>query len=172
MKEYDSMITFNKILFPTDFSSAAEQAFDTAQRLARDSHSLLLIVHVITPTQVPAPPGAVVPPNVMANVAIPEDAEQKAEQARDALAKAVPDDGNIRFEHRLLGGVPGLEITRLAEEEKADLIVIGTHGRTGLSRLLMGSVAEAVVRRATCPVLTLRQSFADGDDSPDDSATG
>jgi universal stress protein A len=97
---------------------------------------------------------------------------KKAEQARDALAKIVPDDGNIRFEHRLLGGVPGLEITRLAEEEKADLIVIGTHGRTGLSRLLMGSVAEAVVRRATCPVLTLRQSFADGDDSPDDSATG
>jgi universal stress protein A len=166
------MMILNKILFPTDFSPAAEQAFDTAQQLARDSRALLLIVHVTPPTQVPTPPGAVVPPNALANVAIPEDAEQKAEQARDALAKIVPDDGNIRFEHRLLVGVPGLEITRLAEEEKADLIVMGTHGRTGLKRLLMGSVAEAVVRRATCPVLTLRQSSADGDDSPDDSATG
>ncbi len=54
----------------------------------------------------------------------------------------------------------------------ADLIVMGTHGRTGLKRLLMGSVAEAVVRRAPCPVLTLRQSPADGDVQPGDSATG
>ncbi len=107
-----------------------------------------------------------------ANVAIPEDAERTMEQVREELGKIVPDDGNIRFEHRLLAGVAGLEIPRLAEEEQADLIVMGTHGRTGLTRLLMGSVAEAVVRRAPCPVLTLRQSPADGDDQPGDSATG
>ncbi len=156
------MITLNKILFPTDFSSASEQAFDTAQRLARDSKSRLLIVHVAAPTQVPTPPGAVVPPHAMANVALPEHAEQTMEQVREELGKTVPDDGDIRYEHRLLVGVPGLEIPRLANEEKADLIVMGTHGRTGLTRLLMGSVAEAVVRRAPCPVLTLRQSPADG----------
>jgi universal stress protein A len=166
------MMTWNKILFPTDFSPAAEQAFDTAQRLARDSHSLLLIVHVTAPTQVPTPPGAVVPPHAMAKVAIAEEAETTTEQAREALEQIVPDDSNVRFEHRLLVGVPSLEIARLAEEEQADLIVMGTHGRTGLTRLLMGSVAEALVRRAPCPVLSLRQSSADGDDQPGDSATG
>ena len=166
------MITLNKILYPTDFSPAAEQAFDAAQRLARDSRSLLLIVHVAAPAQVPTPAGAVVPPHAMANVAISEDTERTMEQVREELGKIVPDDGNIRFEHRLLAGVAGLEIPRLAEEEQADLIVMGTHGRTGLTRLLMGSVAEAVVRRAPCPVLTLRQSPADGDDQPGDSATG
>jgi universal stress protein A len=94
------------------------------------------------------------------------------EQVREELGKIVPDDSNVRCEHRVLVGVPALEIAGLAEEEQADLIIMGTHGRTGLTRLLMGSVAEAVVRRADCPVLTLRQSPADRDDQPDESATG
>jgi len=61
------------------------------------------------------------------------------------------------FEHHLLSGDPGSELVHFAERENIDLIVMGTHGRTGLTRLLMGSVAEAVVRRAPCPVLTLKQ---------------
>jgi nucleotide-binding universal stress UspA family protein len=63
---------------------------------------------------------------------------------------------SIRFEHKLLMGTAADEIVRAAEEGGVDLIVIGTHGRTGLKRVLMGSVAEAVMRRATCPVLTLK----------------
>jgi universal stress protein A len=165
------MITLNKILYPTDFSSAAGGVFDMAQRLARDSQALLLIVHVVEPEQVPTPPGAVVPPNAMANVAFPVDAEQAMERGREELGKIVPNDESVRFEHRVIRGTPSSEIANLAEEEKADLIVMGTHGRTGLKRLLMGSVAEAVVRRANCPVLTLRQSAASFQDA-DGSATG
>jgi nucleotide-binding universal stress UspA family protein len=73
------------------------------------------------------------------------------------LQDVCPSDPGITFEHRLVMGDPATEIVRVAEEEKAELIVLGTHGRTGLSRILMGSVAEAVVRHAPCPVLIYRQ---------------
>jgi len=74
------------------------------------------------------------------------------------LEAVVPTDKNVSYEHHLLLGTAAEDIVRVATEEKADLIVIGTHGRTGLKRVLMGSVAEAVMRHAHCPVLTLKQS--------------
>ena len=73
------------------------------------------------------------------------------------LTAVVPDDRTVPYEHRMITGDPADEIVALAEEEKADLIVMGTHGRTGLGRLLMGSVAEAVVRCAPCPVFTFKE---------------
>jgi nucleotide-binding universal stress UspA family protein len=84
-----------------------------------------------------------------------DDDETKGELRR-MLGNVVPTDHNVPFEHRLLVGEPATAIVEDAEKEGADLIVMGTHGRTGLSRLLMGSVAEAVVRRAKCPVLTVK----------------
>jgi nucleotide-binding universal stress UspA family protein len=72
------------------------------------------------------------------------------------LHAVVPTDPNVPFEHRLLTGDPAEEIVRFADEARCELIVMGTHGRTGFKRLLMGSVAEAVIRRAKCPVLTYR----------------
>lgn len=85
---------------------------------------------------------------------IPEPA---TEDLHRMLERVVPTDPNVPYEHRLLTGEPASAIVELAEQEQADLIVMGTHGRTGLTRLLMGSVAEAVVRRAPCPVLTFKQ---------------
>jgi nucleotide-binding universal stress UspA family protein len=73
------------------------------------------------------------------------------------LADVKPRDPRVVCEHHLLAGDPAEAIIRTAEQEGVDIIVIGTHGRTGLTRLLMGSVAEAIVRRATCPVLTVKQ---------------
>ena len=73
------------------------------------------------------------------------------------LKNVCPHDSDISFEHRLVMGDPASEIVRVAKEEHPELIVLGTHGRTGLSRILMGSVAEAVVRHAPCPVLIYRQ---------------
>lgn len=73
------------------------------------------------------------------------------------LEAVVPEDPNVKYEHRMVTGDPAGRIVELAEEENIDLIVMGTHGRTGLKRLLMGSVAEAVVRRAKCPVLTFKE---------------
>ena len=150
------MLTWNKIIYPTDFSSAAEAAFDTAQRLARDSESLLLIVHVVEPV-VAATPGTVAPPVTLGGTDLSDTQQHAIDEAREELQKVVPNDPAIRFEHRLIEGLASDGILNLVDEEQADLIIMGTHGRTGLKRLLMGSVAEKIVRHASCPVLTLRE---------------
>jgi nucleotide-binding universal stress UspA family protein len=73
------------------------------------------------------------------------------------FAKVKPTDLNVFYKHRLMTGDPAKAILRLAKDEDVDIIVMGSHGRSGLSRMLMGSVAEAVVRNAECPVLTYKQ---------------
>ena len=79
-------------------------------------------------------------------------------EIRNMLEAVVPTDPSVPYEHHLTLGSPAEDIVRIADETGADMIVIGTHGRTGLMRVLMGSVAEAVMRHANCPVLTLKQS--------------
>jgi nucleotide-binding universal stress UspA family protein len=74
------------------------------------------------------------------------------------LEDVKPTDPSVPFAHRLTIGDPAGEIVRIAGEEKAEMVVMGTHGRTGMTRLLMGSVAEGVVRRAPCPVLVYRET--------------
>jgi len=79
------------------------------------------------------------------------------EPAEDMLEKIVLPDPSVPCVRRVTVGDPASEIVNVAKEENVDLIVMSTHGRKGISRLLMGSVAELVVRRAHCPVLTVRQ---------------
>jgi len=136
----------NKILFPTDFSSASQEALRWATALARDSGASITIVHVEEP---PMAYGG-------GEMYIGDD-EGHREELKKSLVEVVPSDPSIHFEHKLMVGDPANAIVQLAEDENADFIVIGTHGRTGLTRLLMGSVAESVVRRAKCPVLTIKQ---------------
>ena len=76
------------------------------------------------------------------------------------LEKIKPADPKVQYVHRMVTGDPATEIVRVAKEEGVDLIVMSTHGRSGLTRVLMGSVAELVVRRAECPVLTFKQPAA------------
>jgi nucleotide-binding universal stress UspA family protein len=85
-------------------------------------------------------------------------------QAR--LERLKPASDQVRVTHRLLRGDPAGEILKLADAETADLIVLGTHGRGGLGRLLMGSVAEAVLRKAPCPVLTVKTLSPTGKPRP------
>ena len=73
------------------------------------------------------------------------------------LEKIKPSDPKVQFVHTMVTGDPATEIVRVAKDEGVDLIVMSTHGRSGLTRVLMGSVAELVVRRASCPVLTFKQ---------------
>ncbi|MEQ8787043.1 MAG: universal stress protein [Pirellulaceae bacterium] len=134
------------IIFPTDFSHTGDAALAFATALARDSGAKLLIVHVEEP---PVAYGG-----GEMYYGIPEPA---TEDLRKMLHEVTPTDPQVPYEHRLITGEPAAAIARLAESEHADLIVLGTHGRTGLTRLLMGSVAEAIVRRASCPVLTYKQ---------------
>jgi nucleotide-binding universal stress UspA family protein len=138
-----------KILFPTDFSHTGDAALELATSLARDSGATLLIVHVEES------------PNVYAGgefyYGIPNP---PTDELRRMLEEVKPTDANVPYEHRLMTGDPAATVVRLAEDEGADMIVMGTHGRTGFLRMIMGSVAEAVVRRAKCPVLTYKHHAA------------
>ncbi|MBL8796775.1 MAG: universal stress protein [Planctomycetia bacterium] len=142
------MLAIHNILHPTDFSERSDHAFKLACALARDHGALLTIAHVLAPPVV-VPVDGVVP-------VIPEDLE---DQARARLLQVVPTDPKVRVERKLVLGDASHEIIALANQLRCDLIVLGTHGRTGLGRLLMGSVAETVLRKAECPVLTVKLPF-------------
>jgi universal stress protein A len=135
----------NKILYPCDFSAAGQAALETATALARDHGAKLLVIHVQEP--------AVAFGGGELYAGIPEVDE---EELRRTLLEVKPTDDRVAVEHRLLLGSPAATIVRTAEEERVDMIVMSTHGRTGLSRVLMGSVAEEVVRKAKCPVVTVK----------------
>ena len=134
-----------KILYPTDFSTMGQAALDMATSLARDRRARLLIVHV---QELPVAYGA-------GELYYGID-EPNREDLERMLSEVVPLDASVGHEHRLLVGNPARAILQLAETEDVDMIVMPTHGRTGLLRLLMGSVAEEVVRKAKCPVVTVK----------------
>lgn len=139
-------MNMKKIVYPTDFSHAGDAALAYATSLARDMGATLIIAHVEEP---PAAYGG-----GELYYGLPEPAH---DELRRMLHQVLPTDPAVPHEHRLVTGDPATAIVNLAEMEDADLIVMGTHGRTGFSRVLMGSVAELVVRRAKCPVLTFKQ---------------
>jgi nucleotide-binding universal stress UspA family protein len=145
------MLTIRTILHPTDFSDNADCAFSLAGALARDYGARLIVLYVATP-----------PPVVgyAEGIRIP-DPRESHELLRQELHRLRAADPGVEMEHRLVEGDGAAEILRTAKETHCDLIVLGTHGRTGLTRLLMGSVAEQVVRRAECPVVTVRQSLTE-----------
>lgn len=134
------------ILFPTDFSHTCDAALDMATSLARESGAKLLIVHVEEP-----------PPAYVGGEHYYGIHGTLNERLEETLAAVTPTDPSVEFEHRLITGTPPNAILRLAKDEDVFLIVMGTHGRRRLSRALIGSVAETVVRRAKCPVMTLKQ---------------
>ncbi len=138
------MLRISTILHPTDYSDLSRPAFELACALARDYSAELIICHVE-----PAPTAVV--NGMVIEISIGELAKLTAQ-----LEQVKPDDRGIRVTHKLLRGDPASEIIRLAEKVKADLIVLGTHGRGGFSRLILGSVAEGVMRLAPCPVLTVK----------------
>lgn len=142
-----------RILWPTDFGDssreAAKYAFSFADRFGAELHALH-VVEEIAPTL----------PEAIRHVAtLPDDVLAKARAlAEKELSASLPSDvaGARRVIRAVRGGSPLVEILAYAEQNGIDLIVMGTHGRGGFSRLLIGSVAERVVRHALCPVLTVR----------------
>src|SRR6266545_6913689 len=138
------------ILVPIDFSESAEQALDYAIRLARTLNARLTVLHVIQPVPMAG---------VDMGVALPETYLQELEAAvqgsmEDALAHVTA--AGLTGERVVLYGVPFQEIVETAKARQVDLIVMGTHGRTGLMHVLLGSVAEKVVSLAHCSVLVVR----------------
>jgi nucleotide-binding universal stress UspA family protein len=138
------MLRLQTILQPTDFSSPSRQAFQLAWSLARDHGARLIVMHVAAPVLVYGEFGAYT------------YTEGHLDQLRHELDEIQGPDDSVPVEHRLEEGDAASHIIRAAEQLGCDLIVMGTHGRTGLSRWLLGSVAEQVMRLANCPVLTVK----------------
>jgi len=140
-----------RILFPTDFSPGSDLAARYAADLASQYGAELIVVHVffdvIEGTSWYAPQ---VPLHDLSH-----EVEESARRQLDAFCSR-NFQGMEKMRSHLIKGMADQEILKAAEAEKADLIVIGTHGRTGLNRVLFGSTAEKVVRRADCPVLSVR----------------
>ena len=140
-----------KILFATDFSEGSSSSLPYAVSIAKQYGAKLYFVHVIY--DVMKTSGWYVP-----HVSMDELYKDMEKNAKAQLEKSFIEEirGYKDVEHVVLKGTPYEEISRFAEENKIDLIVIGTHGRKGLDRMLFGSTAEQVVRYAPCPVLTVR----------------
>jgi len=137
------MYPIHTIVMATDFSDESKAAFSLACGLARDYGARLLTCHIVS-----------YPVSYGELVAIPASEDLYAQAKRQIDQMHVPNE-NVRVERLVESGDPAQEILALAARESADAIVMGTHGRTGLRRLLMGSVAERVLRNATCPVITV-----------------
>lgn len=142
------MLSVHTVLYPTDFSVHSAHAFQVACALARDYSAELVIAHVA-----PHPVQAI---GDGMTIELPTGWE---EAVKTRLETIHPKDSAVRHTYRLAVGDAADEIVRLAGELHADLIVMDTHGRSGLSRLLMGSVAEHVLRHAPCPVITVRRAL-------------
>ncbi len=144
--------TFYRVIVPTDFSGGSEEALGVAVRLGSAAGSELVLIHVL----VQAPlfsegPFATRRTRDVYEVARQWAGERLEEWAAKARTAGVPARSALR------SGVPFKEIVAAATDERADLIVMGTHGRGGINRALLGSVADRVIRLAPCPVLTVRE---------------
>jgi len=140
-----------RIVVPTDFSACAEAAFALARRLARPLLAELTLVHVL----VEGPPFSEGPFSAERVREFYAAMRKWAEGELGAWADTARADG-LTTRTELRQGTPHAEIVALATEERADLVVIGTHGRGGLTRALLGSVADRVIRLAPCPVVSVR----------------
>jgi nucleotide-binding universal stress UspA family protein len=144
-------VQLKQILIPIDFSDYSDQALRWGVSLAQKYGAQLLLLHVI--------------PEVLEEVSARESAGEQlvidltaeVEAQLHEIARQGLKEG-VAVDVRVADGEPADAILRIARQEKVDLIVMGTHGRTGLSHLLLGSTAEAVVRAAACPVFTVRAS--------------
>jgi nucleotide-binding universal stress UspA family protein len=162
------LLPFKKILVPTDFSDPARKAIISAVEMAQKFSAQLLVLHVM-------PPVPIIPPSSLlytgqglmaGNVPVTNVADYEAEllKLKRKELEAIVDEvvpKTIDYTQRVDIGEAGYDIPRIAEENDVDLIVISTRGLSGISKMLMGSVAEKVLRTATMPVMVVKHSLAD-----------
>ena len=146
------------ILLPTDFSECGNYALSYAASLARSFGASILCVHVIEPMVPTVGYSGMAEPLPIADIT--DQLENSAERELPKIAEREECAG-LEIEELIVHGEAASEIVSVARERKVDLIVVSSHGRTGLGRILFGSTAEAVVRHAPCPVLVVKPSIAD-----------
>ena len=153
------MLTLTRILCPTDFSEISVKAEAYATALAQRYDASLLLLHVDPPMPMMAPYG-----EIPVDVRLFE--EQREQAVRDlAVARDRARAAGVAAETAVRGGHPAREILAVAEELPADMVVLGTHGRGGVEHLLLGSVAEKIMRKAPCPVLVVPPGSGAGADA-------
>ncbi len=144
------MISLKKILCPIDHSDCSKEALRYAVSFAMKDKAKVILLHVIDIRSFNE--GLVA---ISAQIPNEETVEQFKAKLLDCIPEEIRDDMDV--EAVVVQGVPFAEIISTAKEKEIDMIVIGSHGRTGISHMMMGSVSEKVVRKAPCPVLTVRQ---------------
>jgi nucleotide-binding universal stress UspA family protein len=155
------MLPVRTILHPTDFSERSDHAFRLACALARDCGARLFVLHVLRSPLV-----------FYGSEAPPPGAGRTEEEGWNKLRQLQARATGVQVVSCLAEGDPAEAILRAARETRCDLILMGTHGRTGLGRLLMGSVAEQVVRKAPCAVLTVKAPFPAAAPAPSPARDG
>ena len=145
------MINLKKILCPIDHSDGSKEALKYAVSFAMKNEAKLYLLHVI---DIRSFDESI---DTMA-AQIPND--ETIKQLKTKLLECIPEEirSDMQLEALVVQGIPFAEIISIAKKNKVDMIVMGTHGRTGLAHIMIGSVSEKVVRKAHCPVLTVRQS--------------
>ena len=138
-----------RILVPIDFSEGSTEAFVTGLAMAKESEAQLTLLHVLHVAMTTLPDVAMLSPDVQRSV---EESVEHGLQQLCERARAV----GVDADWRIAVGSTAVEICLLAQELAADLIVIGSHGGGAFAHAILGSVAERVVRKASCPVLTVR----------------
>jgi nucleotide-binding universal stress UspA family protein len=146
------MSRIRRILHPTDFSKASSAAYKRAVEMAKGNRAELLLVHVLIPA-IPMMADGYLSPKVYEDM---ENASRAYGQKYLAALVRKAKQAGVRVKSLLLEGIPHERIATAARSKKADLLVIGTHGRTGFAKLFLGSVASRVLAVAPCPVLTVR----------------
>ena len=155
------MKAYEKILVPVDFTVHSSEAIRRAVDLAQHYSASLALIYVYEPLDYALPEGYA--------LYTPEQVGRLMDEFKERLRAVVRDVeamGVSRVESHVLNGSAAVEIVNFATEHGCDLVVMGTHGRTGLSHLLMGSVAERVLRTAPCPVLTVKAPREPAEESP------
>jgi universal stress protein A len=143
----------SRILVPTDFSTASELALDYATSLALQFGASVHLLHVV---EDPFVAGAWTPELYIASISTVRASLIDDAAARLASLHPAFERNGLKVTSEVMVGSPGPAIRDVAERQRADLVVMGTHGRSGMAHLLLGSVAEKVIRQASCPVLTVR----------------
>jgi nucleotide-binding universal stress UspA family protein len=146
------MPRLRRILFASDFSKASGKAFTTALTMAKANRATLTILHVIVPFTPIIPEQYI---NTQTWEQIDSQARRWSQQQLARLTEKAKKAG-VRVAGLLLEGDPAQKIARAARSKRADLLIVGTHGRTGLTKFFVGSVAGRVVATAACPVVTVR----------------